>query len=548
MRPSMDLLLSSPSISLSSVLSSASPSLYSSHPLVPSRRMASSLKPTPVLNISFEHLSSELLALIFEQLRDVDSSSLESVRLASRRFDAIATPIAYRFLTLNERLVAPDAEQRYPNALRHISIHTNHVDVSSNLDPEGITRIILGIQRLASIRWRYVIGAFNAASIWLPSDVLNSSHKRFSKTKLHVENLPLCEFDNHLRDCYTQAIPPQLLTSLKLTSASPTLSTRLGPLKSLLLQSPQLRTLHYEDRGQGTSFEFQPGERLPPFAQLLLRSYDWNHSAEDVRKHWDFSHIESLELVSVPVFNFLSSIFFGDLSGLHTLQVEDYSHLPDRRQEATGGLYLLIKNHIRALEVLDITCHTEIFPLDAILTHRRSLKVLRFRDHVGFVDDDGKCPTLWDGHVRQLSQHLTSVHTLELDMDIGLCDTPEFLRAVCAFPSLHTVTLHVQTLVYPFDETPAVEDRDFNAAMQTFRFLIQGKQQGTPTPWRRITINVGGWKRVMIRRLSSAWRRQNEMGIYAERCFVLERDALDRLAVREEMCLENSSRRASPAP
>lgn len=68
MRPSMDLLLPSPSISLSSVLSSASPSLYSSHPLVPSRRMASSLKPTPVLNISFEHLSSELLALIFEQV------------------------------------------------------------------------------------------------------------------------------------------------------------------------------------------------------------------------------------------------------------------------------------------------------------------------------------------------------------------------------------------------------------------------------------------------------------------------------------------------
>ncbi|KAF7546652.1 hypothetical protein G7Z17_g8291 [Cylindrodendrum hubeiense] len=463
MRPSTDLLLPSPSISLFSALPSAPPSPYSSRLPTTSRRMASSLKPTPVLNISFGHLSSELLALIFERLRDVDSTSLESVRLASRRFDAIATPIVYRFLTLNERLVAPDAEQRYPNALRHIYMHTNHVAVSSDLDPEGITRILLGIQRLASIRWR-------------------------------------------------------------------------------------LQTLHYEDRGQGTSFEFQPGERLPPFTQVLLRSYDWNHSVEDVRMHWDFSQIESLELLSVPVFNFLSSISFGDLSGLHTLHVEDYSHLTDRRQEATGGLYLLIRDHIRALEVLDITCHTEIFPLDAILTHRRSLKVLRFRDHVGFADDDEKCPTLWDGHVKQLSHHLTSVHTLELDMDFGLCDAPEFLRAVCAFPSLHTLALHVQTVVRPFEENPAVVDRDYESAMQTFRFLVQGKHMCAPTSWRRITINVGGWKRVMVRRLGSAWHRQNEMGIYAERCFVLERDVSGRLGVREEMCLENSSRRASPAP
>ncbi|KAK7413540.1 hypothetical protein QQX98_007549, partial [Neonectria punicea] len=153
--------------------------------------MASPLKPTPTLNLSFGHLSSELLAIIFEQLRDVDSHSLESVRLASRRFDAIATPIVYQLLTLNERLVAPDAHHRYPTTFRHISVHTNHVVVPSNLDPEGITRIILGIQRLASIRWRFVVGDSHAAGIWLPSDVLNSSHKRLGGTKLHVENLPL---------------------------------------------------------------------------------------------------------------------------------------------------------------------------------------------------------------------------------------------------------------------------------------------------------------------------------------------------------------------
>ncbi|KPM35674.1 hypothetical protein AK830_g10894 [Neonectria ditissima] len=503
MRSSTDLLLPSPSISLSSALSSASPSLYSSRPLIASCRMASSLKPTPALNLSFGHLSSELLALIFEQLRDVDSHSLESVRLASRRFDAIATPIVYQLVTLNERLVTPDAHQRYPTTLSQICIHTNHVVVPSNLNPEGITRLLLGIQRLASIRWRFVAGDSHAAGIWLPSDVLNPNHKRLCEIKLHVENLPLCEFDNHLRDCYTQALPAQLLASLKLTSPSPALSTRLGSLKRLLLQSPRLQTLHYEDRGQGTSFSFQPGERLPPLAQLLLRSYDWNHSAEVVRKHWDFSQIKALELVSVPVFNFLSSISFSDLSGLHTLHVEDYSHLPDRRQEATGGLYLLIKDHIQALEVLDMTCHTQLFPLDAIEAHGRSLRVLRFRDHTGFVEDDRRCPTLWAGDLQLLSQRLRLVHTLELDMDVGLCDPPEFLRAICAFPSLDTLTLHVQTVVKPLEDAPSDVDRDYEAAMQTFRFLTQSRHQGASRPWKRVTINVGGWKRVMVRRLSN---------------------------------------------
>lgn len=507
------------------------------------------VKPSHVTNLPFGHLSSELLALIFEQIREVDLPTLKSVRLASRRFDAIAAPIAYRVLTLNERLVAPDAEQRYQGTFDNIGAHTNHVVIPSNLDPEGINRILLRIRRLYSIRWQYTDRDFHTSDIWLPSDFLNTRNKRPNETTLYVDNLPLSEVDNNPNNCYTRAIPPQHLTSLKLTSPSPTLSTRLGPLKRLLLQSSRLRTLHYEDRGQGTSFNFQPGERMPPLTHLLLRSYDWKHSTQDVKEHWNLSQLESLELVSVPVFNFLSSIPFNNLANLNTLHVGNYSHLSDRRQEATNGLYLLVKNHIQALEVLDITCHTKLFPLNAILKHQHSLKVLRFRDHVGFADDDGQCPTLCADNVDLLSRNLTCVHTLELDMDVGGCNPTDFLRAICAFPALHTLTLHVQTVVQPLeDQVPGGVDRDHEAAMQMLRLLVQTRQQALGMSWRRITINVGGWKRVMVRRLGGAWHRLNEMGIYAERCFVMERDDDNRLEVREEMCLENSSRRASPDP
>ena len=384
----------------------------------------------------------------------------------------------------------------------------------------------------------------------MPSDVLTLDPVRFSNTKLHVENLPLQEFNGPLHDAYTRAIPGGFLASLKLAGPSPALTARLGSLKLLLLQSPKLQTLHYEDRGQGTSFVFGAGERMPAISNLRMRSYNWNHTGEDVRRHWDFSRIESLELISVLLFNFLTSVPFDDFWNLHTLHAEDYSaHLPDRRQEATGGLYLLVKNHIRALETLDITCHTQIFPLDAILAHSHSLQVLRLRDHVGFCEDDRSCPTLWAGDLALLARHLHRVHTLELDMDARHCETFEFLRTICDFPALHTVTLNVQTVINRFEAVPLGIDRDCDAAMQAFDSLVLLKRQTTPqVPLKCVTIKVGGWKPVMVRRLGSEWREHNANGIFAERCFVMESDLKEGFRVREEMGFETTSRRSTPDP
>ena len=367
-------------------------------------------------------------------------------------------------------------------------------------------------------------------------------------TKLHIENLPLQGLHPSQSDSYTRAIPGRLLASLSLASPSPALTARTGSLKQLLLQAPGLDSFSYEDRGQGTSFTFASGDRMPAFKNIRLRSYNWGHTSEEVRRHWDFSEVESLELISVPIFNFLKSVPFDDFSNLRILRVEDYSaHLRDRRQEATGGLYLLVKNHIRALEVLDITCHTQIFPLDALLGHGSTLQVLRFRDHVGFSEDDRHCPTLWSNDVALLARHLKYVHTLELDLDIGICSPAEFLTAVCEFPALHTLTLNVQTIIHPTDIIPFGVDRDYDAAMQMYNFLIQIKRTSTPElSWKHVTINVGGWKPIMVRRLGSEWYEHNANGIYAERCFIMERTSEGEYMVREEMAMETFSRRTTP--
>lgn len=426
----------------------------------------------------------------------------------------------------------------------------------------------------------------------MPSDILNAEQTYYHGTKLYVEELPLRDFEGEMRNTYLRAIPMELLVSLKMAHPAPPLVTRLHSLKNLLLSARHLETLHFEDRGQGTQFTFEPHERLPAFRELSLRSYDWRHTPDEVARHWDFSRIAALELTSVPVFNFLSSVPLHLLAGLHTLHCDDFSaHLPDLRHEATRALHLLVGGHCRALVSLAATVHVAQFPVDALVRHARTLRALRLRDHAGFGEEDRRCPALPPSDVALLAARLRRLRTLELDMDGGspadraLWERP-FLRAVCAFPALHTLTLHVQTVVRPFEDSnnyinsdhsyyghhdnhtaaarmlergsrghhhhmdgsggagsAARVDRDYEAALRTLRALVAGK---TGAPWRSITINVGGWKRVMVRRLSEGWRRQNERGVFAERCFVLERSAATgEMAVREEFPVE-ASRASTP--
>lgn len=341
-------------------------------------------------------------------------------------------------------------------------------------------------------------------------------------TELYVENLPV-RYSS--AESYLRAVPTDVLVSLKLASPTPPLSDWLSALKDLLLRSRNLKVLHHRDRGQGRQLNFARGERMPPFKELSLKSYDWNHSKTEVDEHWDLSELETLELRSVPYYNFLRSVRPEQLSRLTSLHIDDWSaHLPDHRQEATQLLYDLIQNHIKSLRCLGITCHTDMFPLSA-LTRHRDLEHLRLRDHVGFGTEDQQCPTLDPRDLSALSGKLPRLRTLELDMDRRQCDPAKFLDAVLEFPRLESLTLHVQTLISVTDEEIPAGDSDYDAATAMLSQLAKGREKTDPDrPWKSITINVGGWEHIMVRRLSQAWQALNERGIYAERCFVMVRE------------------------
>ncbi|KAL7621205.1 hypothetical protein AAE478_008522 [Parahypoxylon ruwenzoriense] len=350
-------------------------------------------------------------------------------------------------------------------------------------------------------------------------------------------------------------IPPDVLVSLNMTCPILPLTTRLRSLKQLLLKARQIETFHLRDRGQGTRFSFEGDERLPAFEDLFLRSYDWDHSADVVQNHWDFSRLRRLTLVDVPLFQFLRSVPYAELRQLHTLHLEDFNtHLPDRCQEATESLYMLMEQ-IRALRSLKVTCHTSLFPVGILLRHAASLQELSFRDYVGFGDEGRRCPTMQVEDLTLLSRGLVNLFALELDMDTAALGDPSavvaFLRALCEFPRLGALVLHTQTVLRVpdgEDEGDDDDDRmygdgdsDYGAATQTFMTLVDGKRVASKQAWKSITINVGGWRPVMVRRLGEAWRERNRRGVFAERCFVLEMGACDgEMVIREELGVDNS--------
>ncbi|KAI1433674.1 hypothetical protein GGR50DRAFT_472550 [Xylaria sp. CBS 124048] len=478
---------------------------------------------------SLDVLSTELIVLVLRQLWEGDSRSLGVVRLVSKRLNDAVVPIQYHTKRLTQRIIAPDAAVDFPEGVAHICAHTRHVRVDSELNVEHIKTLLEKMERLSSISWRFQQDSLHQGEIWVPSGII--PRQRTHDVKLYVENVPLQDFRCERNNFYLRSMPPGTLVSLKMAAPIPPFTARVESLKGLLLNSPRLETFWYEERGQGTQFSFKPSERFPPLKELSLRSYDWNHDADAVRRHWHFSEIRRLELIDVPLNPFLSSVSFTDFQNLESLCLDDFSmHRPDTRQEATDGQYALIKQ-IRALAELKITCHTQSFPLDGILQHARSLRALRFRDYVGFADEDVRCPTLSIEDLDMMSRQLVNVRTLEIDMDGKLVETNSYIRTLCNFRQLSTLVLHTQTVVDPF-HVDANRDRDKERAKEMISSLVRDKQG---VSWRAITINVGGWKQIMVRRLAPPWRRLNGRGVYAERCFVMDRGEDGEVAVREEL-------------
>ncbi|KAI8966364.1 hypothetical protein F5Y11DRAFT_153697 [Daldinia sp. FL1419] len=498
--------------------------------------------------LSLDSFSTEILTIIFRELRDVDPWALANARLVSRGFDTIITPIQFETICLNERIIDPLSEIYFPYFFRNMFLFTRHIRTRSNLDPENSRRLLDRVQKLFSLRWRCIENQYLRSPepyISTPSDILSTYHLEINRTRIHVEKLPL---DDLYSEIFIRGIPASNMASLDIIDTH--LASAIDQLRRLLLRSPLVDNLNYNGLGQGVYFKFNEGERLPPFEGILLRSYDWVHTAEDVRKHWDFSRLRRLTLIDVPLYRFLTSVSPEQLERIREIHCADFSThtsmedadwgtvYTDRREDATRLLHSLIGG-IRALDKINITCYTELFPIDAILRHANSLKHLGFRDYLGFEDETKRYPTLSIGDLTELSTKLVHLEFLEIGMDPLEVDPRKFLHTLCNFPRLKDLTLHTQTVWLPDFVMPNYEvhvDRDGCATMDTLRFLVRGKQNKQESTWRTVVINIGGWKPISLRIFPPRPHR-NRFGACPQRCFEMKRDdSIDDYVV-EDVCL-----------
>ncbi len=140
----------------------------------------------------------------------------------------------------------------------------------------------------------------------------------------------------------------------------------------------------------------------------------------------------------------------------------------------------LVRSNVRGLKSLRFTCFTDMLDVEAILRHGMTLESLTIRDFTGFGDENIRCPTMAVGDVMRLADGLPQLRDIELDMDTALIDPTHFVQALGRFKNLHSMTLHVQTVIDPNEPIPQDTDPDKNAVAALMWNMWTSQAPGKP--------------------------------------------------------------------
>ena len=270
----------------------------------------------------------EILLLIFEQLHCISPASLRHARLASKLFDALATPIVYRHVILNPALVkcfkedddqnsaAGDLRTRVGNAIRTF---TRQITIDRKLDWSSVVNMLLCLDKFHHLNWCFWTDSDFSARRSVPPSILDCLAERWPSASISASS------DLDITNNFA-CLPPHKLDSLKMSlfrQRRPNLIER--RLKNFLLQCDRLKVLHLLNVQCGARFldeEIAMSERLPAIEELFLQGYFWLHPPKIA--FWNFSRLTSLRLEKVFIINFLESIFPEDLLQLRSLETDGH--------------------------------------------------------------------------------------------------------------------------------------------------------------------------------------------------------------------------------
>ena len=354
-------------------------------------------------------LPADVILTILEELHQ--RQSISHLRVVSKRFDAIVTPLSYRHVHLTDRIIAPFAlkQELYDPSIvqlqvaRDVQNHARHLTVKRNMDWSLVAKLIRSLVNLRSFTyvnpyrqssranrfessWAFwgpeATNVHESANITIGTALCNT----WPNVQLHLEGICASIYQpSHYRN-----FPNSNLISCKFARSQ---KYELPIIRELLFERPSLQELHLVDGRSPWSGWTRPTnevqkdsifKHLPALKVLIIDGNDWDHSTWENANLWNWSNITHLELRNVIVDMFLHYVPPQCLSGLKVFIAQP--SLDDYRIHSTPSLCSLMKN-TTVLQKLEIRCETQKSEIVSLIArngmHIRTLSLLSFDRYFG---------------------------------------------------------------------------------------------------------------------------------------------------------------------
>ncbi|KAH9225013.1 hypothetical protein DL95DRAFT_400304 [Leptodontidium sp. 2 PMI_412] len=415
-------------------------------------------------------LSNELILMIFEEVRLSELAledeninarkTLPALRVVCKRFNGLATPIRYRNFTLQtERPIKKRTPQpkivrkRVAEDVKHF---TQHITVTGKINWLHVVHNNGSLPRLKSTSWNFHARSENwveqnlsaiPASILRPGVTVSVSGTGYYRKIISL-------------------IPPEHVSKLHLgywhpghtwdMDAHDALDLEYNPkFKDYIIAAKNLETLNYDLgklspprlAGAAPNFpSFVAGEKMPALKHLVLTGYHWLHTVKEVKSSWNFSKLETLDIIGMNHDDFFGVVDAKMFPQLRQLRLGTFAcRVPGNRNRKRKQIRL--HNFLRGmsqLEVLSMNAYTEDFPLD-ILMAMKNLKVLELTQAISFFRGGAPTPRLDMHDLEELLQYLPQLMRIHIDFKTWPGNFKRrLLDIVSQFPGLRKIEFNNQ--------------------------------------------------------------------------------------------------------
>lgn len=105
------------------------------------------------LTLEVLELPADVILTILEDLHNIQGIS--NLRIVSKQFDALVTPLSYRHVHLTDRILAPfalnpDASSVQQQVAHDVKNHTRHLTIKRSLDWMLVAKLLKSLNNLQS--------------------------------------------------------------------------------------------------------------------------------------------------------------------------------------------------------------------------------------------------------------------------------------------------------------------------------------------------------------------------------------------------------------